>query len=96
MDSFGSTVYPQSRQTFPQTPFRFNDYKMCKDPIPIEHFWLMQMLGNLEAKRNFTILYFLSPPCPKIASASLRGLIFIDAANKFSNFQKEIGTLLAT
>jgi len=24
-----------------------------QDPNPIEHFWLMQMLGNLEAKRNF-------------------------------------------
>jgi len=30
---------------------------MCKDPTThIEHFWLMQMLGNLGAKRN---LYFI-------------------------------------
>jgi len=26
---------------------------MCKDPTPIEYFWLMQMLGNFGAKQNF-------------------------------------------
>jgi len=31
---------------------------MCKVPTPIEHFWLMQMLGNFRAKRNL-YLYFL-------------------------------------
>jgi len=56
----------------------------------------MQMLGNFGAKRNFNILYFLTPPCPKIFSAPLRRLIFIDAANKFSVFQKKNGILLAT
>jgi len=25
---------------------------MCKDPTPIEYFWLKQMLGNFGAKRN--------------------------------------------
>jgi len=34
---------------------------MCKDPTPVEHFWLMQMLRNFEAKRNFIILYFFDP-----------------------------------
>jgi len=43
---------------------------MCEDPTPIEHFWLMQILGNFGAKRN---LYFLPPPCPKIVSAPLSG-----------------------
>jgi len=62
---------------------------MCKDHTPIEHFWLMHMLGNLGVKRNFIVLYFLPPRCPKIVSAPLRGLIFIDAANKFSIFQKK-------
>jgi len=46
----------------------------------------MQMLGNYGAKQN---LYVLSPSCRKIVPASLRGLIFIDAKNKFSNFQKK-------
>jgi len=45
------------------------------------------MLGNFGAKRNCIILYFLPPRCPKIVSAPLRGLIFNDAANKFSIFQ---------
>jgi len=39
---------------------------MCIDPTPIEHFWLMQMLGNFGAKRNFIILYFLTPSPAKI------------------------------
>jgi len=29
---------------------------MCKDPTPIEHFWLMRILRNFGAKRN---LYFM-------------------------------------
>jgi len=65
---------------------------MCKDPIPIEHFWLIQMLGDFGAKRNFIILYFLPLPCPKIVSAPLRELIFIDAANKFSIFKNNWNT----
>jgi len=44
----------------------------------------MQMLGNFGAKRNFIILYFLIPSLPKIVSAPLKRLIFIDAVNKFS------------
>jgi len=56
----------------------------------------MQMLNNFGARRNFIVLQFLPPLCPKIASASLRGLMFIGAANKFSNFQKKSGALLAT
>jgi len=62
---------------------------MCKDPAPIEHIWLMQMLGNFGAKRNFIILYFLPPPCLKIVSTPRR-LIFSGAENK-SAFFKKIG-----
>jgi len=63
---------------------------MCKDPTPIEHFWLMQILGNFGAKQNFIMLYFLIPSLPKIVSAPLGGLIFIDAATKFSIFSKKL------
>jgi len=43
------------------------------------------------------LYYFIfSAPCPKIVFAPLRGLMFIDAANKFRIFQKQIGILLAT
>jgi len=35
-----------------QTPFRFNDLRMCNNSTPIEHFRLMQIIGNFEAKRN--------------------------------------------
>jgi len=40
-------------------------------------------------KNETYILYFLPPPCPKIVPAPLRGLIFIDATNKFSNLKKK-------
>jgi len=50
----------------PQTPsrpsFSFNDYSNVQNPTPIEHFWLMQMLGNLGAKRNLYLLPL--PPLP--------------------------------
>jgi len=76
----------------PRPSFTFNEQRMCKDPTlsPIEHFWLMQMLGNFGTKRNFIILYFLIPSLPKIVSAPLRGLIFSDATNKFSLFSKKL------
>jgi len=48
----------------------------------------MYMLGNFGAKRNFIILCFMPPRWPKIVSAPLRGLIFIDTAIKFTIFQK--------
>jgi len=38
--------------TDPRPPLKINDYGMCKDFSPTEHFWLMQMLGNFEAKGN--------------------------------------------
>jgi len=58
---------------------------MYKDPIPIEHFWLMQMLGNFRQNETY-ILFFLvlPPPCLKTVSAPLRRPIFIDTTNKFS------------
>jgi len=45
---------------------------MCKDPTPTEHFWLMQMLGNFEAKYSY---FIFSVPlfCPKIIPAPLKG-----------------------
>jgi len=59
---------------------------MCKDPTPIEHFWLMQMLGNFGAKRN---LYFLPLSLSKnrFRATVLRWLIFIDAKT-ISAFKK--------
>jgi len=48
-----------------QTPFRLNE--CARLYTLIEHFWLMQMLGNLGAKRN---LYFM-PPCSKNVPAPL-------------------------
>jgi len=44
-----------------QTPFRFSDLRMCNNPTPIEHFWLMHMLGNFRAKRNL-YFKFSAPP----------------------------------
>jgi len=56
----------------------------------------MQVLGNFGAKRNFIILYFLIPSLSKNSFSTTEGVvIFIDAASKFSIFQK-IGILLAT
>jgi len=41
---------------------------MCKASTPIKRFWLMQMLGNFESKRN---LYFIfSAPFPVQESSS--------------------------
>jgi len=42
----------------PQTLLRFNNYRLCKDPNPIEHFLLVQMLGNF-GKKTKLILYFV-------------------------------------
>jgi len=55
---------------------------MCKDFIPIEHFWFMQMLGNFGTKLLF--LCFLPPPCPKIVPAPLNGADIYRHKNKFS------------
>jgi len=55
---------------------------------PIEHFWLMQMLGNLEAKRKY-ILYFLLLFLFKNRSrATKRSWYLSTLQNNFSNFQK--------
>jgi len=86
-------VYPQSRQTLgtrPQTPFRFNESRMCKDPTPIEHFWLMQILGNLGANRNVIILYFLPPPWRKIASALLSGWYLLTLQTNSAFFKTKL------
>jgi len=52
MDYFGSRFQksPSPGSASPQTLLRFNDYRMFKDPTSIEHFRMMQMLGNFEAK----------------------------------------------
>jgi len=50
---------------------------------------------QFRGKNKLCYFIFFAPPCPKIASASLRGLIFVDEANKFSMFQKN-GALPAT
>jgi len=75
----------------PQTPFVDSiKRERAKTVLPsrIEHFWLMQMLEN-RGKTELYYFMFSTLPCPKIASlqlkeasASLKGLIFIDAANK--------------
>jgi len=59
---------------------------MCQNPSPIEHFWLMQMLGNFGTKRNFIILYFLITSLSKNRFSTPEGADVIDAANKFSIF----------
>jgi len=59
-------VNPINRQATP----RLNSMtRECARLTPSEHVWLMQMLGNLEAKLNFI---FLAPiPCPKNVPAPL-------------------------
>jgi len=57
---------------------------MCQNPSPLEHFWLMQMLENFGAKRNFIILYFLITSMSKNRFSSTEAADIIDAANKFS------------
>jgi len=69
---------------------------MNNGPTSIEHFWLMHMLRKFGAKQN---LYFIfsAPSLSKHRFRAIKGvLIFIDATNKFSNFQKKNGILLAT
>jgi len=51
MDYFAtkSPKSPTAGESDTRSPLRFNDLIVCKDPTPIEHFWLMQMLGNFGA-----------------------------------------------
>jgi len=54
-----------------------------------KRFWLMQTLGNFGEKDTLLFYIFCPLPCLKLVSVPLRG-IFINAANKFSIFQKKI------
>jgi len=66
MDYFGSK-FQKSPST--QTPISMQWLENVQDPTPIEHFWLMQMLDNLEAKRNF--IFSVPTTCPKHFPAPL-------------------------
>jgi len=67
MDYFGSRPKspksPSTGGSTPRPPFRFNDEIMYKNIYSHWTFFLMQMLSNLGAKRNF--VFFAPTPCPK-------------------------------
>jgi len=69
---------------------------MCKDSTPIEHFWLMQMLGNFRAKRNFIILYFFDLLSVQNRFYTTKGANIYRRCKQIQHFSKKIGILLTT
>jgi len=72
---------------------------MCRDPTPIEYFWLIQMLGNFRAKRNlysYFIPYVLPPLLSKKRFPATEKGWYLSTLQINSAFLKKIGILLAT
>jgi len=67
-------------------PFRFNNYRMCKEPTPIEQFWLKQMLGILGQNETYILCFLaLSPLLSKNRSHTIEGAdIYRRYTNKFN------------
>jgi len=62
---------------------------MYKDPTPIEHYWLMQMLGNFESKRNLYFIFSSSSPS-KNRSRSTEGAYIYRRYKQFQHLNKKL------
>jgi len=61
---------------------------MCKDPTPIEHFWLMQMLENFGAKQNLYFIFFAPSLLKNRSRAAKRGWYIYRSYKQIYQFSK--------
>jgi len=62
----------------PHIPISIQTIENMQDSTPIEHFWLIQILGNLGAKQN---LYFIFWPLPPLSKKRSRAIGMRNALN---------------
>jgi len=89
MDCFGS-ISPKSPNAGGEPPDPRLDSMNRECAKTLIHFWLMQMLGNFGAKRNFIILYFLIPSLYKHRFCATEGADIYRRCKQIQHFSKKL------